>query len=73
MGRALQQNETISLSSIKVFPILQPATVENVLYRRVYVSACRKQSAHVLRSVCEAHILQLLSKQISDDPSGPES
>jgi len=39
------------------FPVLQPTTAEDILYRRVNVSTCRKQRTHVLRGVGEAHIL----------------
>ena len=61
-GRELsaQKYMNILLPSTKILPVLQSTTTENILYRRMHVSACRKQGAHVLRGVSETHVLQLL-------------
>lgn len=59
-GLGAQQKTNIPLPSTEVFPLLQSTTAEDILYRRMHISACRKQGTHVLRGVGEAHVLQLL-------------
>jgi hypothetical protein len=56
-GARRQKKTNILLLSTKVFPALQSTTAEDILYRRMHVSACRKQGAHILRGVGEAHVL----------------
>jgi len=54
----LQQSKTTtSPLSIKVIPALQSAAVEDVLYRGMHISACRKQCTHILSGVGKSHIL----------------
>lgn len=44
-------------TSGKVFLVLQSTTAEDIFYRRMHVSTCRKKGAHILRGIGKAHVL----------------
>jgi len=56
-GAQQKTEDECPFTSTKVFPVLQSATAEDILYRRMDVSACRKKGAHILRGIGKAHVL----------------
>lgn len=59
-GPDAQQKTNVLYLHQGIFPVSQSTAAEDILYRRMHVSTCRKQSPHVLRGIRKAHVLQLL-------------